>query len=53
MNKKQIKRQDFVDNSIFELLQALHPTDKEFDWDIEMIADVRDGIQYYRIEKNV
>jgi hypothetical protein len=51
LNKKQIERQDFVDNSIFELLQALNPTDKEFDWDIEMIADVRDGIQYYMIQK--
>ena len=51
LNKKQIERQDFVDNSIFELLQSLNPTDKNFDWDIEMIANIRDEIQYYIIEK--
>ncbi|MDR2650890.1 MAG: hypothetical protein LBC68_01055 [Prevotellaceae bacterium] len=51
LNKKQIERQDFVDNSIFELLKNLNPTDKDFDWDIEMIADIRDTIQYYIIKK--
>jgi len=51
LDKKQIERQDFVDNSIFELLQSLNPTDKNFDWDIEMIANIRDEIQYYIIEK--
>jgi hypothetical protein len=47
LNKKQIERQDFVDNSIYELLQSLNPTDKFIDWDIEMIAEIRDRIQYY------
>ena len=51
LDKKQLERQDFVDNSIFELLQSLNPTDKSFDWDIEMIANIRDEIQYYIIEK--
>ena len=51
LDKKQIERQDFVDNSIFELLQSLNPTDKNFDWDIEMIANIRDEIQYYIIKK--
>jgi hypothetical protein len=51
LNKKQIERQDFVDNSIFELLQSLNPTEQDFDWDIEMIADIRDAIQYHIIKK--
>jgi hypothetical protein len=51
LNKKQIERQDFVDNLIFELLKTLNPINKDFDWDIEMIADVRDTIQYYVIKK--
>ena len=51
LNNKEIKRQDFVDNSIFELLQTLNPTDKEFDWDIEMIGNVRDAVQNYIVRK--
>jgi hypothetical protein len=48
---QQIERQDFVDNSIFELLQSLNFTDKKFDWDIEMISDIRDVIQCQIIKK--
>jgi hypothetical protein len=51
LTKEQMERQDFVDNSIFELLQALNPTDKSFDWDIEAISDVRYIIQQYIIGK--
>ena len=51
LNKKQIERQDFVDNSIFELLQSLNPTKKEFTWDIEMISNVRNSIQCWITEK--
>ncbi len=40
----QIERQDFVDNAIFELIQNLNPTDKEIDWDIDFIGDIRDMI---------
>ena len=47
LTKKHIERQDFVDNSIYELLQTLNPTDKLIDWDIEMIANIRETIQYY------
>ena len=51
LNKKQIERQDFVDNSVFDLLQLLNPTKKEFDWDIEMIGDVRNLIQNWITKK--
>jgi hypothetical protein len=50
---KQIVRQDFVDNSIFELLQSLNPSDKKIDWDIEMIGQVRDSIEYLFVDKNI
>jgi len=47
LTKKQIERQDFVDGAIFELLQDLNPTEQKFDWDIEMIGDIRDIILYF------
>lgn len=45
LTKKQTERQDFVDNQIFELLQSVIPTSKKLEWDIEMIASVREAIQ--------
>ena len=51
LNKTQIERQDLVDNSVFDLLQLLNPTKKEFDWDIEMIGDVRNLIQNWITKK--
>ena len=51
LTKKQIDRQDFVDNSIFELLQTLNPTDNNFDWNIEIIAIVRDAVQHFIVSK--
>jgi len=47
LTKKQIERQDFVDNAIFDLLETLNPTDKKLDWDIEMISAIRDMISSY------
>jgi len=55
LTQKQIERQDFVDNSIFALLQTLNTTDKLIDWDIEIIAEKwlemknvgRRGVEYY------
>lgn len=50
LTKKQIKRQDFVDNEIFELIQRLAPSAK-IKWDIEMIGSVRYSIQIQLIDK--
>jgi len=47
LTKKQIERQDFVDNAIFDLLETLNPTQKQLDWDIEMISAIRDMISDY------
>jgi hypothetical protein len=45
LNNRQIERQDTVDNAIFALLRDLNPSDKELEWDIEVIAEVRETIQ--------
>ena len=45
LTARQIERQDFVDNAIFELINELIPSDKEMDWDIEAIGEIRDSIQ--------
>ena len=45
----QIKRQDFVDNEIFALVKRLIPPTREIEWNIEMIADIRDTIQHWLV----
>jgi hypothetical protein len=52
LTKKQIDRQDFVDNSIFELLQKLNPTDNIVEWNIEIISEIRDIIRQYLKNKS-
>lgn len=44
LSKKQIERQDYVDNQVYVLIQNLLPTGKHIDWNIEMIGSVRDAI---------
>jgi hypothetical protein len=48
---RQIKRQDFVDNSVFKLINDINPTQKELSWDIEMIGEIRDNIRQWLVEK--
>ncbi len=47
----QIRRQDFVDNKIYDLVKRLIPSTREIDWDIEMIGDIRDTIQHWVVDK--
>ncbi|MDR0588294.1 MAG: hypothetical protein LBG61_04925 [Burkholderiales bacterium] len=47
LTREQIKRQDFVDGAIFELLQTINPTHDEIKWDIEIIGNIRDTIQSF------
>ncbi len=47
----QIKRQDFVDNEIYDLVKQLNPSNKEIEWDIEMIGDIRDTIQHWLVDQ--
>lgn len=51
LTNEQIARQDFVDNSIFELLQSLNPSSQEIDWDTETMGTVRDCITQLLAEK--
>jgi len=51
LTESQIKRQDFVDNEIYDLVKRLAPSKKEVEWNIEMIADVRDTIQHWLVDK--
>lgn len=51
--KHQIKRQDFVDNQIFELIQKLLPPSKQIDWDIEAIGTIRDAIGEQIVDKKL
>jgi hypothetical protein len=47
----QIKRQDFVDNEIYHLVKRLVPSKREIEWNIEMIADIRDTIQHWLVDQ--
>jgi hypothetical protein len=51
LTDKQIDRQDFVDNAIFQLVQRVNSTDKTIEWDIEMIGEVRDVIRQWIVER--
>jgi len=50
-NDKQLKRQDFVDNEIFDLVTRLNPSTKKIEWNIEMIGDIRDTIQHWPVDR--
>jgi len=47
----QLKRQDFVDNEIFDLVKRLIPSTGEIEWTVEMIADIRDTIQHWFVDR--
>lgn len=51
LTEEQIRRQDFVDNEIYQLIQRVNPADKNIEWDIEMIGEVRDVIRHWIVER--
>ena len=53
LTEQQIERQDFVDNAIYDLINELIPSDKEMEWDIEVIGEVRDAIQAQLVERGL
>ena len=53
LTDQQISRQDFVDNAIHDLINELIPSDKEMEWDIEVIGEVRDAIQAQLVERGL
>lgn len=53
LSKRQMVRQDFVDNQIFELINSLLPPSKQINWNIEIIGAVRDSIQNQVVKENL
>ena len=53
LTDQQISRQDFVDNAIYDLINELIPSDKEMEWDIEVIGEVRDVIQAMLVGRGI
>ncbi len=51
LTKRQIERQDRVDNLVFDLLQQFLP--KKIDWDIELIGAMRDVICKEIVERKL
>ena len=50
LTEDQIKRQDFVDNQIYDLVTRLNSSTREIEWNIEMIGDIRDTIQHWLVD---
>ena len=53
LTKQQIERQDFVDNAIYDMINELIPSNKEMEWNIEAIGEVRDAIQNQLIDRGI
>ena len=51
LTQQQIAQQDFVDNTIFSLLRSVNPSNKEIEWDIEMIGEIRDVLKEWLVDK--
>lgn len=51
LTDEQISRQDYVDNEIHRLIEALSPTKESIAWNIEMIGEIRDAIQDWIVDK--
>lgn len=51
LTEEQIKRQDSVDNAIYQLIREINPADKEIAWDIEMIGEIRDVAREWMVER--
>jgi hypothetical protein len=51
LTEDQIKRQDFVDNQIYDLVKRLTHSKREIEWNIEMIGDIRDTIQHWLVDE--
>jgi hypothetical protein len=45
LTDKQLRRQDFVDKRIFELIGHLGPNSIKLEWDIELTGHIRDSIK--------
>jgi hypothetical protein len=48
---RQIERKEYVDDAIFNLIQELNPTSREIEFDMEIIGEIREQIQYCIVER--
>jgi DNA polymerase sigma len=51
LTQQQIAQQDFVDNAIFSLIRSVNPSNKEIEWNIEMIGEIRDVVKEWLVDK--
>ena len=51
LKNNQIERQDFVDNTVFQLINDINPVPKDISWNIEMISEIRDNIRQWLVER--
>lgn len=53
LTEDQMKRQDLVDNAIYDMICSINPTNKDVDWqDVsEIIGDIRDVVFSHMGEK--
>jgi len=51
MSDEQIRRQDFVDNAVFQLINDINPTSNKLSWNIEMIGEIRDNVRQWLVER--
>ena len=49
--EKEAERQDCVDSAIANLIAELIPDDSTFDWDIELVGEVRDALQEVIVDR--
>ena len=50
-DKQKIAQQDFVDNSIFDLITELSPSSEMIVWNITVIGEVRTILQNYFVNE--
>ena len=51
LTNEQTKRQDLVDNAIYTMLNEVNPSNKEIDWNIEIISHIRELVQSYFVNE--
>ena len=49
--REKIHKWDFVDNTIFEMIENLNPSTKKLEWDIKPISEIREVLVSYFVEE--
>jgi hypothetical protein len=50
LNEKQLARQDFVDNCIYDFIRLVAPANAQAEWNIEMIGEIRDTLKFWIVD---